>query len=83
MMHSMRVPERQKRTAREWVRRMVKRGALDRRPCGACGAPEAEAHHEDYSRPLSVVWLCAAHHASLHRSERAYEPGQQVLWLLA
>jgi hypothetical protein len=26
-----------------------------------------EAHHPDYDQPLSVVWLCCAHHRAAHR----------------
>jgi hypothetical protein len=34
--------------------------------CEACGEPEVEGHHYDYSRPLSVVWLCPACHKAIH-----------------
>lgn len=40
---------------------------LERKPCEACGAERAEAHHDDYSKPLSVRWLCKRHHAEHHR----------------
>lgn len=33
-----------------------------------CNPPEA--HHPDYSAPLSVTWLCSTHHAQLHREAR-------------
>lgn len=69
---------RQKRIARAWVARMVKRGAMDREPCRACGAAPAEAHHVDYSRPLRVEWLCAHHHRLAHAPD---EVGQLLLWL--
>jgi hypothetical protein len=35
--------------------------------CSVCGAPGAEAHHEDYNKPLEVIWLCKRHHAERHR----------------
>jgi hypothetical protein len=36
-------------------------------PCVVCGTTEKiTAHHDDYSRPLDVVWVCAQHHADLH-----------------
>ena len=44
----------------------VKSGRIERRPCRACGATEVEAHHEDYSKPLDVVWLCDKHHKERH-----------------
>jgi hypothetical protein len=35
-------------------------------PCERCGAPDAEKHHDDYSRPLAVRWLCRSCHLALH-----------------
>ena len=53
--------------ARELVSRAVRKGALSPAPCLVCGASPAHAHHEDYSRPLDVVWLCPVHHGARHR----------------
>ena len=38
---------------------------LVKRPCEMCGA-DAQAHHEDYSKPLEVRWLCPVHHRQRH-----------------
>jgi len=36
--------------------------------CELCGSDMfVEAHHFDYSKPLSVVWLCRKHHKMVHR----------------
>jgi len=41
---------------------------------GPCGHPRctnrAEAHHEDYDKPLDVTWMCASHHQQHHWSIR-------------
>lgn len=35
--------------------------------CSACGVQsKLDAHHEDYSRPLDVTWLCRACHKQRH-----------------
>lgn len=42
---------------------------LDRKPCEVCGATKVEAHHDDYTKPLDVRWLCKRHHAEVHTRE--------------
>lgn len=64
----MKHPEHWK--ARIAVHNAVRRGKLKRLPCEVCGVAKVEAHHEDYSRALVVVWLCRKHHKERHRMER-------------
>ena len=42
-------------------------GTIIRRPCEVCGAERTHGHHDDYSKPLEVRWLCAIHHKELHK----------------
>lgn len=56
-----------KRQAHKDVQNAVRRGKLDQRSCEVCGVKRAEAHHDDYSKPLEVRWLCRKHHAEHHR----------------
>lgn len=60
-----------KEAARLAARRAVRHGKLIRQPCEACGDLNTQAHHDDYSRPLDVRWLCAIHHAEFHRMNRS------------
>ena len=55
------------------VSRAVRAGRLRRQPCEACGSTDVQAHHDDYSRPLDVRWLCTKHHASEHNPEANLE----------
>lgn len=54
-----------RRHARSAVRYALETGRLTRGACEqdgrSCEGP-IEAHHDDYSRPLAVRWLCRAHH---------------------
>ena len=43
-------------------------GRLKPSPCEMCGAPKVHGHHDDYTRPLVVRWLCQKCHAALHES---------------
>lgn len=54
------------------VRDALKDGRLAKLPCFVCGATEVDAHHPDYSAPLSVVWLCKEHHKQLHREAKDF-----------
>ena len=49
------------------VKNAIRRGILQRQPCEVCGREDVHAHHEDYSQPLSVRWLCPEHHGIEHR----------------
>lgn len=41
-------------------------GKIVRKPCEECGNEITDAHHDDYSEPLNVRWLCRRHHAKWH-----------------
>lgn len=60
--HRAKYPERNR--ARAAVTRAVRSGRLLPQPCH-CGQP-AQAHHDDYTKPLEVLWLCPRHHADRH-----------------
>lgn len=45
----------------------IKIGEIIRQPCEICGNPKSEGHHEDYSKPLEVIWLCRKCHRKLHK----------------
>jgi hypothetical protein len=61
---------REKDRARKIFKRALISGELIRMPCEVCGALESEGHHEDYSKPLEVRWLCRPHHNDVHYPER-------------
>lgn len=48
------------------VQRALSAGALTKGKCEVCGASATDAHHDDYTRPLDVRWLCRQHHTRLH-----------------
>ena len=48
----------------------IRDGKISRQPCGTCGSPKAQAHHDDYSRPLDVHWLCSSCHSAHHKALR-------------
>ena len=59
----------EKDRARRAVNRAVAQGKLARGGCQVCGRARAEAHHEDYGKPLDIVWLCREHHTGLHHGK--------------
>lgn len=59
----------EKYAARTAVSNAIRDGRMTRQPCAVCGCKETEAHHEDYSKPLDVVWLCFEDHRKLHKEK--------------
>lgn len=57
---------RTKSLGRDKVYRLVRR--LEKQPCERCGRIDfVHAHHDDYSKPLDVIWLCPVHHKERHK----------------
>jgi hypothetical protein len=49
------------------VARAVKKGILVKLPCERCQDTKSVAHHEDYDKPLDVMWLCQICHTQRHK----------------
>ena len=60
--------------ARSSLNHYLRDNHLDRKPCEICGEI-AEAHHNDYSKPLDVKWLCFKHHRQHYYSNPALLKG--------
>ena len=63
--YSAKFPE--KRKAHHAVSNAVRDKRITKMPCEVCGNLVVEAHHDDYSKPLDVRWLCKKHHMELHQ----------------
>lgn len=64
----------QQRRARNQYRNAVEQGRLVRQPCEICGALPVDGHHDDYTQPLSVRWLCRKHHMRVHGQLKTARP---------
>jgi hypothetical protein len=60
-----------KAKARAKVKYALKTGRLEKEPCEVCRNLDVQAHHQDYSKPLHVRWLCRVHHRALHSAAKS------------
>ena len=62
----------QKLSAQRAAKEAVRKGILIRQRCVICVARQdfnddkVHGHHEDYSKPMDVIWLCSFHHIKRH-----------------
>jgi len=67
---------RHKRQLKKWhawdlMHSALRHGRLFKGNCEVCGTDvKVEGHHQDYSKPLEVTWLCTKHHVAWHVAER-------------
>lgn len=59
--------EKKRANVRSMINVYIKRGIIERKPCGVCSDPKSEAHHDDYDRPFDIKWFCKKHHIDYHR----------------
>src|ERR1700749_3180816 len=58
----------EKYRAHRAVEKALRTKEIFRQPCERCGTTHGvHAHHDDYSKPLEVMWLCCLHHRERHR----------------
>lgn len=57
-------------TAHRRVYVALRNKTLSKSPCNECGNTNVQAHHEDYLKPLEVVWLCKEHHVDADKARR-------------
>jgi hypothetical protein len=62
-----RAEDKRRNIAHGAVAKAIKNGNLIRQPCIRCGAEKSEGHHEDYDKPLEIMWLCAPCHKQRHK----------------
>lgn len=66
---------REKLKSQAAVRVALRQKKLTRGKCEICGSLRVDAHHDDYSKPLEVRWLCRRHHQQWHAALRKIESG--------
>ena len=49
----------------------IRDGIIQRQPCTVCGDRRSRGHHDDYSKPLDVLWVCELHHKQIHPAIRS------------
>lgn len=52
--------------AHRYVAKAIRLGVLKEQPCEICGNFDVDAHHDDYTKPLEVRWLCRSCHRKHH-----------------
>jgi hypothetical protein len=67
-----RLAEPEKYAARTLLRYALRRGQITRpTSCEDCGITcKPNGHHDDYTKPLEVKWLCAHCHVAEHRKAK-------------
>ena len=66
--HTVTEKQRIRGNARSYLRVYIRRGKIAKGICEVCGDPETVGHHDDYTKPLKVKWLCKLHHLEIHKT---------------
>ena len=58
----------EKYRARTALNNALRDGRIVKQNCEVCGSADSQAHHDDYSKPLEVRWLCQRDHEAVHHA---------------
>lgn len=67
----LKIEAKRKANARAYANVYLKRGKIAKTNC-SCGSDKVQMHHEDYSKPLIVQWLCRECHLKLHKQKEEH-----------
>ena len=56
-----------KRAAHILLGNALRDGKIEKGPCEVCGDRDVHGHHDDYTKPMKVRWLCPTHHRQHHK----------------
>jgi hypothetical protein len=56
--HPLSADQKLKDNCRSYAQVYLKRGKIQRLPCVTCASSTSQMHHEDYTKPLAIVWMC-------------------------
>lgn len=65
--HPLTEQQKFKNNVRRKTNMRIERGLILKYPCETCGNIESEAHHDDYTKPYDIRWLCRQHHLQHHK----------------
>lgn len=52
--------------AQKFVKRALRLKRIKKLPCEICKNKNSFAHHNNYDKPLEIIWLCHKHHSWIH-----------------
>lgn len=63
------ISQRKKANCRSYSNVLVRKGMIAKKPCEICGETKVEIHHEDYSKPRELIFVCKKHHKEIHKKK--------------
>jgi hypothetical protein len=69
--HPLSADQKLKDNCRSYAQVYLKRGKIQRLPCVTCASPQSQMHHEDYTKPLAIVWMCRPCWVKSHKESAA------------